>query len=70
MGVPANQATAEVGLALGDIPGGDIAYVPMGMIPSGMSIEPEQTEEGAPEAEDDVRKALPFPAAKKKGLVG
>ena len=68
MGVPANQATEQVGLALGDIPGGDVAYVPMGMIPSGMSVEPETTEEGAPEAEDDTRKMLPLPAAKKKEL--
>jgi HK97 family phage portal protein len=68
MGVPANQATDKVGLALGGIPGGDVAYVPLGMIPSGMSVEPETTEEGAPEAEDDTRKMLLLPAAKKKEL--
>lgn len=67
MGVPANQATEQVGLNLGGIPGGDVAYVPMGMIATGMSVEPEPAEEGAPEAEDDTRKRLRLLDGKKKG---
>jgi len=58
MGVPANQAFASVGLSgqLGDVPGGDIGYVNMGLLPAG-STPPEQesTQQGAAEAEEDDR---------------
>ncbi len=33
MGTPANQATAAVGLQIGDIPGGDVGYLPLNLLP-------------------------------------
>lgn len=58
MGVPANQAFETVGLRVEDVPGGDVGYVPLGVIPSGFSGEPERSEEGGAEAEEDERKDL------------
>jgi HK97 family phage portal protein len=58
MGTPASIAYETVGMAVKDIPGGDTGYVPLGVIPVGSSIEPEHTEEGGAEAEDDTRKGL------------
>jgi len=36
MGTPANQATEAVGLSVGDIPGGDIGYLPYSVVPRGI----------------------------------
>jgi hypothetical protein len=58
MGVPANKAFETVGLPVGDVPGGDVGYVPLGVMEVGYSAEEPRTEEGAAEAEEDTRKGL------------
>lgn len=58
MGTPANVAFQTVGLPIEDVPGGDMGYVPLGVMPVGMAQGEERTEEGAAEAEEDTRKAL------------
>lgn len=65
MGVPANQAVAAVGLSIGDIPGGDIAYLPFNLLPAGGQTpkpKPADDPEGATSTDDD-RKVLPLPKA-------
>jgi hypothetical protein len=58
MGVPANRAFSAVGLQVGDIPGGDVSWLPVSIMPAGAEpVEEEQTTEGAVEAEEDVRKS-------------
>jgi HK97 family phage portal protein len=60
MGVPAQQAFNTVGLHIGEVPGGDVAWLPMTLMPSGSLPEEEQQDTtdttGAAEAEEDVRK--------------
>lgn len=56
MGVPANSAFDTVGLQVAPIPGGNVSWLPMNLIPAGASIDEEQSTEGAAEAEDDTRK--------------
>ena len=58
MGTPANTAYETVGLRVSGIPTGDTAYLPLGLIPVGSTIDDDdtRTEEGAPEAEEDDRK--------------
>jgi HK97 family phage portal protein len=57
MGVPAQQAFNTVGLQVGEVPGGDVAWLPMTLMPAG-SLPTEETQDttGAMEAEEDVRK--------------
>jgi len=56
MGVPAQQAFAAVDLQVGNVPGGNISYIPLTLMPSGsIPMEEEQTSEGAAEAESDTR---------------
>jgi len=38
MGVPFNQINAQVGLGVGDIPGGDVGYLPLALMPVGSSL--------------------------------
>jgi phage portal protein BeeE len=55
MGVPANKAFEVVGLPVGDVPGGDVGYVPLGVLPVGSSAPAEeQGEREAPEAEEEA----------------
>jgi HK97 family phage portal protein len=57
MGATANQAVRAVGLSIRDIPGGDISYIPTGLLPAGaMPEEEDRDQEGAPSAEDETRK--------------
>ena len=57
MGATANQAVRAVGLSIRDIPGGDISYVPSGVLPAGaMPREEERDNDGAANAEDETRK--------------
>ncbi len=57
MGVPAQQAFNTVGLDIGEVPGGNVSWLPMNLIPAGsLPFEEEQTTEGAAEAEEDERK--------------
>ena len=58
MGVPASTAFETVGLSVPDVPQGDVGYVPLGVIPVGVSDEEDHTEEGAAEAEEDTRKDM------------
>jgi HK97 family phage portal protein len=68
MGTPANQATSAVGLTtVGDIPGGDVGYIPLGVVPSGVSFTEERGEEEAPGATEEERK---FWAARALGVRG
>jgi len=61
MGVPAQQAFHAVGIQIGDVPGGDVAWLPMNLIPAGsLPSEEEQSAEGSAEAEDDTRKSYPW----------
>jgi HK97 family phage portal protein len=57
MGVPAQQAFNAVGLQVGEIPGGDVAWLPANLMPAGsLPGEEGQDTVGAAEAEEDVRK--------------
>lgn len=64
MGVPANIAFETVGLDVEEVPVGDEAFIPLGVMPAGVSgeIVPTPTGGGAAsreeEAEEDERKAL------------
>ncbi len=58
MGTPANLAYETVGLSVPDVPQGDVGYVPLGVIPVGVSGGAERSEEGGAEAEEDERKNL------------
>lgn len=68
MGVPATAAFKTVGLQVGDVPGGDIGYLPLSLVPIGSSTptatEQQPTSDTAT-ATQDTRKALeaprPFP---------
>jgi len=57
MGVPANQALTGVGLQIGDVPGGDVGYLPLNLIPvsAGNGSQQEDMVE-AESVEDDTRK--------------
>jgi len=57
MGVPVNQALTGVGLQIGDVPGGDVGYLPLNLLPvtSGNGSQ-EQDMVGAESAEEDTRK--------------
>ena len=56
MGTPANMANEAAGLDVGDIPGGDIGYIASNLVPSGINLsDPEQSMEGAVDAEADTR---------------
>lgn len=60
MGTPANQAYDSVGLRIGDVPGGDVGYLPLNLMPTGASIAsavtaPDQDEAGAVDATTDER---------------
>ncbi len=59
MGVPSNQSFKAVGLkSVGDVPGGNIGYLPISLVPSGSSISVDPAPESeAPEVTDDERKA-------------
>ena len=66
MGTPANTALSTVGLDIGEIPGGDVSYIPNSVIAAGASIaEPDTSNQGAVDAENDTRtdgaKMRPFP---------
>lgn len=66
MGVPANQAISSVGLAtVGEVPGGDVGYLPLSLVPSGASFSEEPTEEEAPVATEEERKFWADRAKKK-----
>jgi HK97 family phage portal protein len=71
-GVPKNIASEIVGLEMGDLPDGDVVYMPLNLIPmgSGKPALPESNV-GAAEAEEDTRqggaKMLPEPNGKKNG---
>ena len=55
-GVPKNQAAQLLGLEVGDLPDGDVAYMPLNLIPVGSSaLEAPETNVGAAEAEEDTR---------------
>lgn len=57
MGVPANQALSAVGLRIGEVPGGDIAYVRG--LPVAVELDTETDDnDGAISAEEDSRKRL------------
>jgi len=65
MGVPSNQATQAVGLTIGDIPGGDVAYIPLSLVPVGSRETAIQQEEPADvTATDDDREEM----SRAKGL--
>jgi HK97 family phage portal protein len=50
-GVPANMAARTVGLSIEDIPGGDMGYLPLNVVPVSSSAgKPDVTQQGAPEA--------------------
>lgn len=55
MGVPRDQALAEVGLRFEETPGGDISYLPVGMMPAGDSPSPapEPPDNGDDDSMDD-----------------
>jgi hypothetical protein len=55
MGVAANTAFEYLGLNIGNVPGGDIGYVPAGMVPVGYSAPSSSTEEGQITATSDER---------------
>lgn len=62
MGTPVNQAYSEAGLSIDLVPGGDVGYLPLNLVPTGASIvsamvepEPQQDEAGAVEATTDER---------------
>ena len=70
-GVTKNTASEIVGLEIGDLPDGDVVYMPLNLIPIGSS-KPALPESnvGAAEAEEDTReggaKMLPEPVADSK----
>ena len=54
MGVPANQALEAVGLSIGDVPGGDVGYLPLNLMPVASAVakpEPQGAPSGEPGAE-------------------
>jgi hypothetical protein len=56
MGVAANTAFEYLGLDIGNVPGGDIGYVPAGVVPVGYSApSPSSTEAGQITATSDER---------------
>jgi hypothetical protein len=57
MGAPANMATATVGLDMPDIPGGDIGYLPLSVMPVSVDRTPMPTATGEPEAEQQAEEA-------------
>ena len=65
MGVPVNMALAQVGIKMGKVPGGDIGYLPMAVIPVSSSFG-EQEEQPMQGVEDDTRKVVPFSKPVKK----
>jgi len=69
MGVPALSALGAVGLNVGDIPGGDISYLPLGLVPSGRlgSEQPDQSSSAATAEEEDRDKGT-LPTGKKKDV--
>lgn len=68
MGVPLNMALPQVGIKMGKVPGGDVAYLPMNIIPVGSSIG-QQEEEPITTVDDDTRKTVQFPGVKKNALL-
>jgi len=58
MGVPVNQALIGVGLQIGDVPGGDVGYLPLNLLPiaTGANGSREQDMSEAESADDDTRK--------------
>ena len=63
-GVPKSKAAELVGLDLGELPDGDVVYMPVSMVPVNGTppAEPTGGDGGGPDAEDDSRsngKALP-----------
>lgn len=59
MGVPANQALPAVGLDhIGEVPGGDVGYLPMALIPASFGEAPVEGSEEGPEAGDKALLAL------------
>lgn len=57
MGTPLNQAVRTVGLAMEDVPGGDVGYIRMGLVPVAVELQdPNATMEDAPEAEEDTER--------------
>jgi HK97 family phage portal protein len=55
MGVPANQAVQTVGIQMSDIPGGDIGYLPLNLVPTGSSVIARGEEQADVTATDDDR---------------
>jgi phage portal protein BeeE len=56
MGVPANMALSQVGIKMAKIPGGDVSYIPMNMIPAGTSAivtQPETVVQTANDVEEE-----------------
>ena len=66
IGMPANQAMRTVGLKTEPIPGGDIGYLPLNLLPVGTAASDEEDMEEAPDAADDTRKMLALLQGKKK----
>lgn len=58
LGVPKTQAAQVVGLELGELPDGDVVYMPMNMLPMGANqSEGDTTTDGAASATDETRKS-------------
>ena len=56
-GVPANMAARTVGLEIEEIPGGDVGYLPLNVVPVASEAgKPAPTQAGAPEAEEQAQK--------------
>lgn len=71
MGVPATTAFRTVGLDVGDIPGGDIGYLPMSILPVGATPPQAATQQpttGDATATEDTRKGIlrPFPSKQRR----
>ncbi len=55
MGVPANDAFEALNVPVGEIPGGEISYLPIGVVPAGSNVTSTARETGTPTAEEDDR---------------
>lgn len=66
LGVPKHKASETVGLELGELMDGDVAYMPLNLIPIGvMPVSDSNNNGDAADATDDTRKYLADPASNK-----